>query len=608
MKAVKVVKFVKEKRTKLYHLIILLTAVYPLLYIWQGLDFTDTGFSLTNYLWVFDDPRSIETSSRIWLTNILGGLWVHFFGDSLGVAGYRMAGAILAYAAIFMTYRALRFQVKKEYLFPGLFFAMVFIGRSGFMLNYNTLTAFFYVWSAYYLLTGLNNGKQHYLFISGAVLGLNMFIRLPNILGLMLGVCILFHGYQDRAGISQPGRRISLFLAGYGAAVLAVLTAMLFLGHLDSYLASFGETLVMLGENEGHHGTGRLTAALLDIYKISFLKAAALAGYFGILSAVLKLVDKLNIKLNNKLNSTSNSTLSSKYVHYGVITLAGLLPLVVYEDFYRNWYGMVGVVSALLFLGLALNLVRFRKLSGMTADGVISGRAGSSAALAALIILLIVPAGSADGYVTSVYGMYLAIPLAVQGIAEFNYRWGLSTEHYSYTIKLGFVLLLVLTLAAGYRYTYRDSSYRLSMAYPVGHQKLQGVLTTRERAQVVTELLEIMPEYVKEGDYLLAYEQIPLVYFLTGTRPYLYGSWPMLYSPGKFQKMLDRALAERPELPVIVRARGSTEKFDWPHSKTLRDGYYLEGSRKLMNEFIAAQNYRRAWENSFFEILTPPGK
>ena len=597
-------KGVTDKHTNLYRLIILLTAVYPLLYIWQGLDFTDAGFSLTNYLWVFDDPRSIETSSRIWLTNILGGLWVYFFGDSLGVAGYRLAGAFLAYAAIFLTYRTLRSQVKKEYLFPGLFFAMVFIGRSGFVLNYNTLTAFFYVWSSYYLLRGLNNSKQHYLFISGAVLGLNMFIRLPNILGLALGVCILFHSYLDRAVISQMGRRISLFLAGYGTAVLAALTVMLFLGHLDNYLASFGETLVMLGENEGHHCTGRLTAALLDIYKISFLKAVTVAGYLGILLAVLKLIGKLNRKLNRKLNST----LSSKFAQYGVITLAGLLPLVVYDDFYRNWYGMVGLVSALLFLGLALNLARFRKLNGMTADDSVPDRANCAAALAALIILLIVPAGSADGYVTSVYGMYLAIPLAFQGIAEFNYRRGLSREHYRYTIILGFVLLLVLALAAGYRYTYRDSSHRISMAYPVGHQKLQGVLTTRERAQVVTELLEVMPRYVKEGDYLLAYEQIPMVHFLTGTRPYLYGAWPMLYSPGKFQKMLDRALAERPELPVIVRARGSTEKFDWPRGKSLRDGYYLAGSRKLMNEFIAAQNYRMAWENSFFEILTPPGK
>ena len=588
----KAVKALKDKRINLYRLIILLTAVYPLLYIWQGLDFTDTGFSLTNYLWVFDDPRSIETSSRIWLTNILGGLWVYFFGDSLGVAGYRLAGAFLAYAAIFLTYWTLRSQVKKEYLFPGLFFAMVFIGRSGFVLNYNTLTAFFYVWSSYYLLTGLNNSKQHYLFISGVVLGLNMFIRLPNILGLMLGVCILFHGYLDRAVISQLGRRISLFLAGYGAAVLAALTVMLFLGHLDNYLASFGETVVLLGEAEGHHGTGRLTAALLDIYKISFLKTVTVVGYFGILLVVLRLTGKFN----------------SKFVQYGMITLAGILPLSIYDDFYRNWYGMVGLVSAVLLLGLALNLAPCRKLNSRTIADAMTDRGNCAAALAALIILLIVPAGSADGYVTSVYGMYLAIPLAVQGIAEFKFRPGLSTEHYRYTIILGFVLLLVLALAAGYRYTYRDSPQRMSMTYQVGHQKLKGVFTTRERAQVVTELLEVMPHYVKKGDYLLAYEQIPMVHFLTGTRPYLYGSWPMLYSPGKFQKMLDRALAERPELPVIVRAGGSTEKFDWPRGKTLRGGYYLAGSRKIMNEFIEAQNYRMVWENSFFEILIPPGK
>ncbi len=581
---------VRTLSTNLYRLVIVLTAIYPLFYIWQGLDFTDAGFSLTNYRWMFEDPVSIETSFRIWLTNILGGLWVHVFGDSLGVAGYRFAGALVVYATLLLTYQALKASVKKEYLYPGLLFAMVFIGRSGFMLNYNTLTAFFYIWGCYYLLGGLNKSKQQYLFLSGAVLGLNTFIRLPNVLGIILGACIIFHGLLNGAPLNRTGRYAAMFLGGFAAALLAVLTTMLFLGHLDSYLASFRETFVMLEETEGHHGTGRLTGALLDFYKITFIKTVTVTAYAGILLVVLRLIGKY----------------TGKYTAYVLITLAGILPLIIYNDFYRNWYAMVGLIAAVLFLGLALSLVHCRKRE--RGPAVVTGTGNCPALLAALIILLIVPAGSADGYVTSVYGMYLAIPLALQGIAGFGDRFRIPEFPYRYMVILGFVVLLGLAVTAGYRYTYRDSSQRMDMIYTVKHQKLKGVFTTRDRALVVGELLEVLPHYVGEGDYLLAYEQIPMVYFLSDTRPYLYGSWPMLYSPGKFQKMLDRAVAERPELPVIVRARGSTEKINWPRGKTLRGGYYLVGSRKIMNQFIEKKDYRKAWENSFFEILVPPGK
>lgn len=76
-------------------IIISLIIIYPLLFIWQGLDFSDTGYFLSCYQQVFNDPESISGITFSWLTNIIGGIWVALFGDSLGLLGVNLAGVSL---------------------------------------------------------------------------------------------------------------------------------------------------------------------------------------------------------------------------------------------------------------------------------------------------------------------------------------------------------------------------------------------------------------------------------------------------------------------------------------------------------------------------------
>jgi formate/nitrite transporter FocA (FNT family) len=55
--------------------IIFIIILYPLLFIWQGLDFADAGYSMTVYQQVFNEPESISYNFVTWLTNIIGGFW-----------------------------------------------------------------------------------------------------------------------------------------------------------------------------------------------------------------------------------------------------------------------------------------------------------------------------------------------------------------------------------------------------------------------------------------------------------------------------------------------------------------------------------------------------
>ena len=113
-------------------------------------------------------------------------------------------------------------------------------------------------------------------------------------------------------------------------------------------------------------------------------------------------------------------------------------------------------------------------------------------------------------------------------------------------------------------------------------------------------------KYTKRGDYLLAYGDIPMIYFLTDTKPYLYNSWPDLYEPLQFQNYLKIAKRVNEKLPIIVRARGSTTDFKWPKEPlVINDTKHYTEIRKIMDIFIEENSYNVIWKNNFFEILLP---
>ncbi|MFZ5641833.1 MAG: hypothetical protein ACOY4Q_14245 [Bacillota bacterium] len=586
--------------------ILALIAVYPLLFIWQGLDFTDTGYMLTNYQQIFNDPMSIASSFRIWLTVILGGTWTWFFGDALGLFGYRLAAVLLVYATLYPAYLILKPYVERKYLLGGLFLALVFINRTGFQFNYNSMTAFFYVLAAYFLVKGLEDNKNNLVFFGAFTLGINIFVRLPNILGFFLILSIFFSGYLHKNSFSLQLKQVFYFLLGYLSAILAALTVMYLLGHLASYIAAFNGTFTMLNDPYGHHRKNYL----VDTF---FVHHGAILRKIGL---ILFNLTTLSVML------TISARLGRRILQYVVILITAAVLLYFYHEEYRNWIAMLLATVGVLYAVLAALILGAGRAGGITCAGSHPDR--RFIAFVALLILVLLPLGSNVSIRNSIYGMYLAIPLVsgylfsisavkisfkrIAGRLPAGFHIRLLNDEITLIKILSLAMFLVFTLQSAYYYTYRDAADRTAMVYGVKHDRLKWVFTTRERARVVDELTDVLPRYVKEDDYLLAYEQISMVYFLTKTRPYLYSAWPMLYSPEQFNNALQRAQQERPYLPVIVRARGDTEKFDWPGAGGMLRSYYHDAARQTMERFIRENQYRMAWQNSFFEILVPPEK
>ena len=557
--------------------IVFLIIIYPLLFIWQGFDFIDTGYSLTSYQQIFNDPESVSYGFVNWLTNIIGGLWILLFGDSLGLLGINIAGILVFYLTIWLSYLILKPYIEQKYLLIGLLLALIFIRNFLFFLYYNNLTSLFFFASALFIINGLRNSKNWQIIISGLLLGFNIFIRLPNVLGFSLIFGIFFYGYISKNTVMIQVKQTISFVLGYATAILLTILAMKTLGHYEIFVNSLSMLFNMASDTKASHNF----PALFVIYVKEYMKVIVFL-FIGCL--VLLVISKFF------------SLFKKHYLYYGFVITLGIVTLLCLLSNYQVKFTHYVILMSVGFLYLIL-LSYITNIEKSTANFRL-------VCSIALLILIITPLGSTNGQRIATYGMWIPIPIAffyifrlkdmsiefksTKNLSSNKFKFGLNIKETNLLRNFTVTSFIVFSLLSALLYTYQDSPNRIDMRYSIKNQRLKGIFTTKEKALAVEELLIEMNKYVNENDYLLAYNAIPMLYFLTKTKPYLYNSWTAFYSSYQLKQALEKAMNERQYLPVAVRKRS-----------TIEDG-------NIIDEFIDRNGYSLAWKNDFFDILVPP--
>ncbi len=579
--------------------VIILIILFPLLFIWQGLDFSDTGHFLTTYQQIFNDPESIYGLNLSWLTNIIGGIWVYLFGDLFGLLGVNFAGVLTVYASLWVSYLILKPYIDKRILLVGLLFTLVFTKWS-YLLSYYNLSSLFFVLSAFFIVNGLKTNKCWQIVLSGLITGLSIFIRFPNIVGFSLILVITLFAKLNKVKIKSLVIQLISFIFGYIVSILLAFLIMKIIGHYDLVINSFKKISPLLAETSDQHSFNSLTRILY----IELLKTIAFAV---IIIIFVLLTPKILFCFKNRYIRYS-------FVILPIIIISSLYAFALWNGFHISNFLVFFIFSVLLTI-LMLYVTNIEK----------SSNEFRMIAFTAILVLIVPVIGSSSGFFMSVNNMWLAFPIA------FAYIWGLkeikielntkhdtSSSYSNFTLdqketelirKISITLFVILSLISSFIFTQRDVPNRFEMRYSVDNSRLRGIFTNKDRARVVRELLNEVENYVKEDDYLLAYEAISTLYFLTKTRPYLYSTQPLLYQPAELRRYLDKAVKERPYLPVIVRAKGSVWDYKWPvKCKMIEADDRNIGNRGILEEFIKANGYHLKWENDFFEILLPRQK
>ena len=112
-------------------------------------------------------------------------------------------------------------------------------------------------------------------------------------------------------------------------------------------------------------------------------------------------------------------------------------------------------------------------------------------------------------------------------------------------VVLGLIIIIVRIHFSIVDGSWADHGNRFSMRFYVKESPLATTCTTKERALSLDELLKEGKKYFSKNDYLFCYMSIPLVNYLTQTKPYLHCSSSAYYTPDIFNKQLLQAQKEK---------------------------------------------------------------
>jgi len=237
-----------------YPIFIAAIVLIQLVLMFHGFDICDEGFSLTFYQQFFNHPESVEYCFVYWLSGLIGGLWYQLF-ETGGILWFRILTIVFNTATLMLCYQILKNYIKPYYAILGLVMVL-FVNDFGFLAFYhNHITAFLAVLSVYYLVKGLQQDRWVLLGISGLILGVNIFARLPNVTLLIFILAIPYTSFVLRKEpLIASIKPVLIMTIG---SVLGVLITVLMMYGLNqwSIMENAFEVLFSLGKTDdsGHN-------------------------------------------------------------------------------------------------------------------------------------------------------------------------------------------------------------------------------------------------------------------------------------------------------------------------------------------------------------------
>lgn len=575
-------KFKEMLKCNFVNIALVFTVLLQVLLSFQGFDICDEGFSLTFYQQFFNAPESVEYNFAYWLSGLFGGIFYELYPTG-GILWFRAIAILVNTGTLYLSYKLLSKYINKNIAMLGLVMAM-FINDFGFLVFYhNHLTAFLAVLTIAMLVKGVTANKIGYLVCAGIIYAINIFTRLPNAtLGLFILAIPLFC-YLNNLGAKATFKKMLWFCLGSLLGIGFVGLILVLLGQFEIMERSVFGIFDSGNSPESNHNF----ATLFKVYATSI---------FAIFKAIIKFIGIVFVfVLGHKL------LFKYKYI------------LVVFNLLFAIIFGFLFYSNTIIPLyGIAL-------VGGCGVLCFVENKALKIVAFLALIMALVLPFGSDGGMYNGGYmSLWLLIPIGlyfVYSLPSFNLksialnaiilRYATQFRGLVIIISLGYFSIKLYKLSTT---AYFDEGARIEKTHTIKSKFSKGIFTTKERADIVNIILPELKKHIKPNDYLLAYESLPMLHFLTETKPFLNNPWLMIYDGYIFEKQLKNTLLTKKELPIVIQQKFYTvvnfsKPIDNYLSQTKEDLFNSSRLRnKVMNLFLENHNYNVIFENTHFVI------
>lgn len=559
---------------------------YPLIKINQGVDVSDSTYSLGNYLF-FPEMKGMWVVST-YLSNVIGWLMVKLpFADRLLVMNL-YTGLLISALVLFM-YFFMRKWMPEWIIFIGEIIAIGFLWiPTGILYNY--LTYGFLAVGALLLYKGLVEEKDRLLIAAGVILGLNVWIRVSNLTEMALVVCVWYHCYIRRERIRNFWqtllRKTGRCIAGYAVGAIVPLIAIL-LQYGLSGIMDMVAGLTQVQNVDDSYTIFSMIGAAIDAY-VRTGKWAAFIVAGMVLGLAMFMVKK-------------ESFIPVKKAVYiaGILVLIrffwgrGMFSFRYYEDYSSMYeWGMIGLYLALaacIYLFVAKGVSSSEKLWGMLS----------------LVILCITPLGSNNYTYQNLNNLFLTAPITVYAFVKwFRRRYPAEKKVLLFPSKamVSALALMILIQSVGFHlvFVFRDGMDGTKRNTRIMEPKaVAGMKTTKINAKALSGLLVYME---KEHDADNSETEIRAVYFgdcpglayLLRKPAAIDTTWPDLASYSLTQ--FEDSLASLEDRPVIIIRNVESDSEVWIAKK------------EVLQDYMSAKHYESAYENEGYTVYQPQEK
>lgn len=527
--------------------------VLPLLNYNLGVDVSDSTYSLGNYM--FADRLSGMWVVSTYLSNKIGAVILKLPGAySLRFANI-YTGLILSVIAL-IVYFFLKDEFDGRYVFLAEFAAICFCWiPTGILYNY--LSYLFMVVGALLLYRGIVRDDLKYLMAAGIVLGLNIFVRIPNItqaafIVVLWVYCIIFKKNAVKSTLSC----ICGYMTGAVAGLLAVIAEYGINGFIDAVLG-----LRSITETDSTYTPLSMIIGTLNDYirsaKWIFIILAVCA--FGMV--LFTLSDRLFVESSMK---KSEGFLGKRTVRIICILIyiatimlmirffwgRGMFSFRYYEDYTSMYeWGVVALyMSIVTDICILINASKNTEVSDRKKYS--DNQKSVTLAMISLVVIFIAPLGSNNHTYQNLNNLFLVLPCTFISCFGFiNSHCGrersLRHESNEATSKItveglnflpvSLMLLILITVimiqSFGFHYSFvfRDGMRGEPRDFCIDAPKsLKGMYTNRENAEEIIKVLKLIEK--ENPDELILYGNCPGLVYLTGIPSAMSSSWSDLDS------------------------------------------------------------------------------
>ena len=610
----------KNRRILENFLFPLFLVLYPLAGIRQGIDVSDTTYSLANFQYFVSMKGTWIIAT--FLSNAAGRLLMGLpFGDTL--MGMYFYTALLQSVTAVMAYRVLKKKIPAYLVFLGEGIALGLCWCPSVIL-YNYLTYLLMTAGVLLLYEGIRQeaeecfavnglsggrkmGNAHKCYLlAGVCLGINVAVRMPNVTQAAFIVAV-WYGVALSGGENKGWRiwKDTLWcLSGYAAGFGIPFGVICMRYGIAAYPSMVYTMFAMTQKASDYQPSSMLTGMMGDY----------LTGLYWLLFAVICMADGwVLFHLQQRfLADCRYMALLCKSVYGAVFLLLlrfywgrGMFSFRYYE-YDSMYYPAVLLLTVTVLLAVPC---LYKK------DVPFEGRV---AAVLVLVQMLVTPLGSNNALYPMINNLFVAAPFALwagyfwitrqrtQAVLPDHTRSG--TRNVVVGLPFFILVFFVLVQSVGFHlcFSFQDGIEGEKRDTVVtAPAKAQGVYTTKDNALWLSELAEYTKGAGLTGKPVLLYGEIPGLGYLLDLPPALSTYWPDLDS--YLMAEYKRDLAEMAEPPVIIVASPTAaylaEDADGMNWFGV-DQAKLDADEKLqiLRRYMEAQGYQETFGNGRYVV------